>query len=562
MIKLLFRYRLVFQLLLVLLLQNCKDVEFLNPYDPGVSPEAWAPQSFASSVTGFNSVKLSWTAKLKNFDGFLLVKTFDGVETQILLGKEAFEYSDQQVYQSTQKCGRVSYSLRARAGDLLSAEVIAAPAENFPILTTAAAGTDIQGSTTTVSLDANVPNVFETGVWQILAGEGGVLVSASNPKSGFTGVAYRDYQLRWTISGVCGTSADEVVVSLRPLANVQTGTATATGGTTASVSGMVDSDGGAPVTERGITYSLQSGPTIAAGKITAGQGLGSFSAALTGLSTGLKYYVRAYATNAGGTAYGTEVSFTTWSAPTVTTNAVTAIQAFGATGGGNVISDGQSAVTERGLVWSTSQQPTLDNNKSSSGSGTGAYSVLLSNLSPKTTYYVRAYAVNAAGTAYGGQVSFTTTEPSPVLVATNNCASLSGFTTSYVYWTGSAYANAPWTIYNNGYAGSCLQATNPNAGTALGGYVEFSYGFSNPGYLRFWINTPNPGYDNRVPDIYVDGVRQADPVMSGGKASSFYWMQLKTADIPSGNHTIRLDWTRVGQFFYYSLDEIEYWEYR
>lgn len=554
--------RLIIIPVLLILWLGCKEVEFLNPYDPDVSPEAWAPQSFAAVTTGFNSVKLTWTTKVKNFDGFLLVKSFAGDETEILLGKEIREYADAQVRQSGQPCGKVSYSLRARAGDLRSAVVTASPVEDFPVLTVAAAGNDIQGSTTTVTLDANVPNVLETASWQILSGEGGTLSSTSNPKSGFTGVAYRDYQLRWTISGICGTQSDEVIVSLRPLATIQTGNITVTGGSTATVDATVESDGGAPVTERGIAYGLQPGPTTASGKVTAGQGLGTFSTSLTGLSIGTRYYARAYAVNAGGTAYGTELSFTTWSAPTVSTSAITAIKGFSATSGGTVTADGQSSVTDRGVVWSTAQQPTTADNKLASGTGTGEFVSAISNLSPKTTYYVRAYAINSVGTAYGNQVSFTTTDPTPVLVSTNNCSSLTGFTTSYVYWTGSSYANAPWTVITNGYSGSCLQATNPNAGTALGGSVEFSYNFLNPGFVRFWINTPNPGYDNRVPDVYVDGVLQADPTLTDGKASSFFWMQLKTRDIAAGTHTIKLDWTRVGQFYYYSLDEIEYWEYR
>jgi hypothetical protein len=65
-------------------------------------------------------------------------------------------------------------------------------------------------------------------------------------------------------------------------------------------------------------------------------------------------------------------------------------------------------VTARGVCWSPSQNPTTSNPKSSNGTGPGAYTSNLVGLTTKTTYYVRAYATNSAGTSYGTQVSFTT----------------------------------------------------------------------------------------------------------------------------------------------------------
>ena len=80
-----------------------------------------------------------------------------------------------------------------------------------------------------------------------------------------------------------------------------------------------------------------------------------------------------------------------------------------ATSGGNITANGGTTVTQRGVVWSTSPNPTTANNQSSDGSGTGNYTSNLTGLSSNTTYYVRAYAINSAGTAYGNQLSFTTT---------------------------------------------------------------------------------------------------------------------------------------------------------
>ena len=92
--------------------------------------------------------------------------------------------------------------------------------------------------------------------------------------------------------------------------------------------------------------------------------------------------------------------------PTVTTNAVTNITETTATCGGNVTSDGGATVTARGVCWSTSENPTVSNNHTNDGTGTGSFISSITGLSPGTTYYVRAYATNSAGTAYGEQRTF------------------------------------------------------------------------------------------------------------------------------------------------------------
>ncbi len=182
--------------------------------------------------------------------------------------------------------------------------------------------------------------------------------------------------------------------------------------TTASGGGNVTSDGGASVTVRGVCWSASPNPTTANSKTTNGTGTGSFTSAITGLSPNTTYYVRAYATNSAGTGYGSQVSFTSniaGSAPTVTTVSITNIDSTTAAGGGNVISDGGFSVTARGICWSASQNPTVSDNHTNNGSGSGAFTSAMTGLSPGTKYYVRAYATNSVGTSYGSQVSFSTT---------------------------------------------------------------------------------------------------------------------------------------------------------
>ena len=182
--------------------------------------------------------------------------------------------------------------------------------------------------------------------------------------------------------------------------------------TTATCGGNVTSDGNSTVTARGVCWSTSPNPTINDNKTTDGSGTGSYTSNLTNLSDNTTYYVRAYATNEKGTSYGEEKSFATLKKvlPTVTTNAVTNIKATTATCGGYVSSDGNSTVTSRGICWSTSQNPTINDNKTTDGSGTGSYTSNISNLTPNTTYYVRAYATNEKGTSYGEEKSFTTLE--------------------------------------------------------------------------------------------------------------------------------------------------------
>jgi uncharacterized protein (TIGR02145 family) len=121
--------------------------------------------------------------------------------------------------------------------------------------------------------------------------------------------------------------------------------------------------------------------------------------------------VRAYATNEAGTSYGEQREFTTVSgadAPTVTTADVSAVSKSSATSGGEVLSDGGAAVTARGVVYGTAENPTVDGNKTEDGEGVGEFVSELSGLEAGTTYYVRAYAVNEAGVSYGESFEFTT----------------------------------------------------------------------------------------------------------------------------------------------------------
>ncbi|MGE4287536.1 MAG: FISUMP domain-containing protein [Salinivirgaceae bacterium] len=204
----------------------------------------------------------------------------------------------------------------------------------------------------------------------------------------------------------------ETFTTTSNLPNVTTAVITNnTTGTTATSGGNVTSDNGFTVTARGVCWSINQNPTTSNSYTIDGAGTGTYTSSLTGLSPNTTYYVRAYATNANGTNYGNEVSFTTpVILPTVTTTAISAINAYGATSGGNVTSNGGATVTARGICWSTNSNPTISDNVTTDGTGNGTFTSTLTGLNPETTYYVRAYATNSLGTGYGDNIDFKTTQ--------------------------------------------------------------------------------------------------------------------------------------------------------
>ena len=161
---------------------------------------------------------------------------------------------------------------------------------------------------------------------------------------------------------VGGTSSPQqpVVSTSNPL-NISNNSAT--------LGGQVTSAGTGSVTDRGIVYSSSnSSPTIGNGtQVQIGTGLGSYSTTVSGLTNGATYYVRAYATSSGGTSYGGVKQFTTLSEspPTVSTGSISNINENSATGRVTVSANGGATITEYGVVFGTSSNPTTSNFKSS-----------------------------------------------------------------------------------------------------------------------------------------------------------------------------------------------------
>ena len=197
------------------------------------------------------------------------------------------------------------------------------------------------------------------------------------------------------------------------LAKINTTSITGITGHSAQGGGEVINEGGAPVTERGIVWDTNSNPTILLStKTSDGSGIGIFISAIGNLLPNTKYFIKAYATNSIGTAYGNEITFTTLVAtlPSVSSLSVTNVTATAAKSGGQLISDGGLVLNSKGVVWSTSNNPTVSlTTKTNEGTESTNYSSRLFGLLPNKTYFMRAYATNDKGTGYGAEISFTTT---------------------------------------------------------------------------------------------------------------------------------------------------------
>lgn len=208
------------------------------------------------------------------------------------------------------------------------------------------------------------------------------------------------------------TSDDSSEESSVELPTVSTAETSLINQNTATSGGNVTNDGGGAIAARGVAFATTPNPTTANDKTIDAGTTGVYSSALTNLTASTQYYVRAYATNSAGTAYGNQQTFTTTAVqialPIVTTTAVSAITQTSASVGGNVTAAGGAAISERGICWAITQNPTTVNSKVTASGTTGAFTGAISGLNANSTYYARAYATNSGGTAYGAEVTFIT----------------------------------------------------------------------------------------------------------------------------------------------------------
>jgi uncharacterized protein (TIGR02145 family) len=218
---------------------------------------------------------------------------------------------------------------------------------------------------------------------------------------------------------------------------------------------------------------------------------------VTELTGNTIYYIRAYARNDAGTQYGNQFSFkTSPMEPVLSTNTISSVSLTSCNSGGKISNDGGAAVTMRGVCWSTAPNPTTSDNKITIDSNIGNFSSTLNGLNNNTKYYVRAYAINSAGTGYGNELSFTTFAVADIDSNLYNAVIIGTQT-----WLGE---NLKTTRYNNG-------ESIPNITDQTEWYNQLAGAYSN------YDNNPSNG------DIY-------------GRLYNFYAISDPRGVCPSGWH--------------------------
>jgi uncharacterized protein (TIGR02145 family) len=308
------------------------------------------------------------------------------------------------------------------------------------------------------------------------------------------------YYIRAWATNIIGTSyGNELTFTTLPeLPSVITTGVTGITCHGATSGGMVTSDGGAPLTAKGICWSTLINPTISDNRTADGTLDGLFVSSMTGLLPNTTYYVRAYATNSAGTSYGQVLPFATppVTIPVLTTAGITLIGRTSAASGGEISSDGGEPVTERGVCWAVAVDPTIDNYRTSDGAGAGNYISNLTGLLPGITYHVRAYATNVAGTSYGSTLIFTTLpDINPILFNPVLTYGLVSDIDGNIYKT-IQIGTQTWMAEN-------LKTTKYSDGIAIplvagGSYLWWT--LTTPGYC--WYNNDEPTFKSVYGSLY------------------------------------------------------------
>ena len=504
-------------LFFILVISSCNK-EYTNPYDRACPSNLWTPTKL---TTTFNqsAITVTWQENETIFDGFILEKGSDSLTwtstSTGLIDKTFRTYTDSIFTPGL----TVYYRISAKA-DLNKSGITYAKGLNLPILqptvTTTAISNILATSATsggTISSNGGA-EVTARGVCWSINQNPTILNSYTKDESTLSGKFVSAitglspgtlYYVRAYATNSVGTAYGNMVILSTAIS-----TATITSSdisnilsTSATGGGTISSNGGVTLNASGVCWSTTQNPTILNSHTTDGSISGAFISAITGLSPGTIYYVRAYATNSVGTAYGNQITVTTLAGiPTVTTTSISNVLSTSASGGGTITSNSGAAVTKSGVCWSTNQDPTILNSFTTDGSATGTFTSTINNLIPVTVYYVRAYATNSVGTAYGNQITITTAAGLPTITTTSHSNVLSSSASSggIISANGGAAVTASGVCWSTSQNPTILNSFSTD-GTATGTFTSTLIGLS-PGtvyYVRAYAtNSTGTSYGNQV----------------------------------------------------------------
>jgi hypothetical protein len=266
-------------------------------------------------------------------------------------------------------------------------------------------------------------------------------------------------------------------------------------------SGVVGSDNGYTVTARGFCWSSTNiSPTLEDEKNIVGAGAGSFIDTIYTFKPSTRYYLRAYATNAAGTAYGSTLSFETAAGelPKLNTFDVSEINSISAKSGGEITDNCGTPITARGVIWGITSDITIDNaaGKTTDGLGIGTFTSDLQGLVQGTHYYVKAYATNGTGTGYGDTKDFETPGP-PEVITLNDFHDVMG---NSAIVNGSIVSDGGFPVISSGLCWST--SSNPTTSDNKNNLLNATISGLVPNTLyyarAYATNSAGTGYGNEI----------------------------------------------------------------
>jgi hypothetical protein len=330
-----------------------------------------------------------------------------------------------------------TYTFRIKATNAVGDSVYSASSNSVsvsdtvpPVISSIASSTTATTATISWNTDENATSTVEYGLtasYGFASTSALYVTSRSIVLTGLTGNTLYYFRVSSTdSSGNTATSSSRIFTTTPIAPTLTTSSASSLTQTTATLNDSITATGGANATQSGFAYGTSSLLTTNTSTSTLGAqtGTASFSDSVSGLTCNTTYYFRSYATNSGGTGYGSIASFVTSAClGTVTTQSASSLTLSSATLNGNITATGGANATVRGFTYGLTTAYGATTTESGSFS-TGAYTASVSSLACNTTYNISSYSTNTAGTSYGTNTTFLTAACAAPTLTTDAATSL------------------------------------------------------------------------------------------------------------------------------------------